>query len=535
MTLHRSDKEFRHPGVSYLDYKQMEMDRVLTGFLPRLWWDGRSSIVSRSADLAVDDFVDTLREHPESFAGFDPDTTRRWLETHLLDVVNRGKATQAVAGLRPLHGFTYRFRNARRSRAYGADEQLYEMISHASDPRRGVRTLEHLKNFFFDGLDKRTESPTLDADIDVETQALINLSEAVKRDITDRPASAKDRRSHPPLYPEASDLLVEDVLRLLFHRDLIPRSVLVDYLKILFAFHLALYHLRILKLLPSLVRGEHARPGGGLFLDVVGIPGTPTARLAERSAAVWFGRIPDFVRATFTVKRLDDLARHLVRRGTLRVPSRGFFTVEDLLSLLSPAHKEERDRFAGGRLAVIESSRDADAETDAEVEQILHLGLDDFTAYIEVITAYRVAFHRKYLTGCLDSLLLKNRPGAMIAQPRRGDRRFILDSRLLEVLLQLSLLRLGDDGEFYTASLRVDEFLTILRERYGLHIDRLPSGDGFGRPTIDDHAALRANTDAFTARLREIGFYSDMSDAYLTQTITPRYTVTTERARGRGA
>ncbi|URM95115.1 hypothetical protein LUW76_12775 [Actinomadura madurae] len=123
----------------------------------------------------------------------------------------------------------------------------------------------------------------------------------------------------------------------------------------------------------------------------------------------------------------------------------------------------------------------------------------------------------------------------MIAQPRRGDRRFILDSRLLEVLLQLSLLRLGDDGEFYTASLRVDEFLTILRERYGLHIDRLPSGDGFDRPTIDDQTALRANTDAFTARLREIGFYSDMSDAYLTQTITPRYTVTADRPRGRDA
>ncbi|REE95772.1 methylation-associated defense system protein MAD7 [Thermomonospora umbrina] len=525
MTLHRSDKEFRHPGVSYLDYKQLEMDRVLTGFLPRLWWDGRSSVVSRSADLDVHDFVETFREHPDSFQDFDPDITRRWLETHLLDVVNRGKATQAVAGLRPLHGFTYRFRNARRSRAYGADEQLYEMISQVSDRRRGAATLEHLKNFFFDGMDKHTEKPTPGVDIDVETQALINLSEAVKRDITDRPASGRERRSHPPLYPQASDLLVDDVLRLLFHRDLIPRSVLVDYLKILFAFHLALYHLRILKLLPALTRNEQMRANGGFFLDVVGIGGTPTARLAERSAEVWFGRIPDFVRATFTVKRLDDLARHLVRRGGLRTPGRGFFTVEDLLRLLGPAHKEERDRFAGGRLAVIESARSGDADMDTEIEQILHLGLDDFTAYIEVITAYRVAFHRKYLTGCLDSLLLKNRPGAMIAQPRRGVRRFVLDSRLLEVLLQLSLLRQDTGGEYYTAALRVDEFLTVLRERYGLYIDQLPAGDGFDRPTIEDQAAFRANTGAFTARLREIGFYSDLSDAYLTQTITPRYTI----------
>ena len=46
-----------------------------------------------------------------------------------------------------------------------------------------------------------------------------------------------------------------------------------------------------------------------------------------------------------------------------------------------------------------------------------------------------------------------------------------------------------------------------------------------------DHAALRDNRAAFTARLREIGFYSDLSDAYLTQTITPRYTIGTETSR----
>jgi hypothetical protein len=44
---------------------------------------------------------------------------------------------------------------------------------------------------------------------------------------------------------------------------------------------------------------------------------------------------------------------------------------------------------------------------------------------------------------------------------------------------------------------------------------------------------LRDNRAAFIARLREIGFYSDLSDAYLTQTITPRYII--EAASGAGA
>jgi hypothetical protein len=524
MTLDRRDKEFRHQAVSYLDYKQVEMDRVLTAFLPRLWWDGRRSVLARSGDLTIEDFVTTIEENPEAFAGFDPAVTRRWVETHLLDLVNRGKPTQAVAGLRPLHGFTYRFRNARRSRSYGADEQLYEMLSHASG-QRGTLALAMLRDFFFAGVDSRTEAPRLGADIDVETQALISLSDAVKGNITDRAASDRDRRSFPPLQAEVSDLLADDVLRLLYHRELIPRTVLVDYLKILFAFHLALYHLRIMKLLPVLVSTDKTNANGGFFLDVTGIPETPGARLAERSAAAWFGRIPEFVRATFTVKKLDDLAQHLARRGLLRKPPAGFFSVDDLLALLGPRHREERVRYAAGRLTAIESSRSPGEEEDPAHAQLLELGLDEFTTYIEVITAYRVAFHRKYLIECLDSLLLKNRPGAMIAQPRRGERRFVLDSRLLEVLLQLSLLRPDSQLRFYTASLRVDEFLGVLRERYGLYIDRLPDGDGFGPATITDHAALRANTAAFIARLREIGYYSDLSDAYLTQTITPRYTI----------
>ena len=73
--------------------------------------------------------------------------------------------------------------------------------------------------------------------------------------------------------------------------------------------------------------------------------------------------------------------------------------------------------------------------------------------------------------------------------------------------------------------MRIDELLTYLRERYGLYIDRLPRGDGFQAPSIADRRALRSNLKAFTERLREVGFYQDLSDAYVTQTVTPRYRI----------
>jgi hypothetical protein len=83
VTLGTRDREFRHPEISYIDFKQLEMDRVLTAFLARLWHGGLPSRLARSTDLQVDQFVDEFLEHPESFAGFDAGITRRWVETHL--------------------------------------------------------------------------------------------------------------------------------------------------------------------------------------------------------------------------------------------------------------------------------------------------------------------------------------------------------------------------------------------------------------------------------------------------------------------
>ena len=39
------------------------------------------------------------------------------------------------------------------------------------------------------------------------------------------------------------------------------------------------------------------------------------------------------------------------------------------------------------------------------------------------------------------------------------------------------------------------------------------------------------NAPDFKGRLREIGFFRDLSDAFVTQTITPRYTITADGAR----
>jgi len=540
---------FHHPSISRIDYKALDMDRVLTALLARLWHQGFPSRVFRSGTLDVDVFVNLFLKNPEVFDGFDRETTTRWTATHLLDMVSRGRATEAVAGPRPLHGFTYRFRNSRKSRPYGADEQLYEMLTAVPG------TLDELKKFFFSDTDRATGTITPGPDTDVETQALLHLVKLAGTGVQDKPDTSKPRRERPPLCAEPARQLCQDVMLLLYHQEQMPRTVLVDYLKVLFAFHLSLYHLRMMKLLPAIVdagtalascRSGHRGTGGAercpyqarLFLDVEGTPGSPAARLAERSAEVWYRRIPRFIQATYQVKKLDEFAEHLVAKTSkLSYPSgRKYFTPEENLRLLGKSFAKERDAFFLQRVTRV---RDEEPELSAELKQITQLALPSFDEYVEMLMYYKGRYYQSYFVECLDSMLLKHRPGALLTQPRGGRsdysaRRFVLDARLLEVLLQVSLLREGDDasGDLRTSPMRVDEFLTLLRNRYGLYVDQLPDGDGFSGAHLDDQAALRANSAAFINRLREIGYYQDMSDAYLTQTITPRYAIGTAARMG---
>ncbi len=273
----------------------------------------------------------------------------------------------------------------------------------------------------------------------------------------------------------------------------------------------------------------------GLFVDVAGQPDSPVAALAARSADVHYRRIPAYVKAHFTVKKLDEFGESLVKTGKLHRPKGEELTVADALQLLEAPHKDERGKFFGARVYTLiqDSNGSTETDLDPELKAVIDLKLNDFDTYIEMIVALRGRFHRQYITECIDSLLMKNRPGALVAQGRTkgAPRRFVLDSRLLEVLLQLAVLRQDTPtGPFYTGELRIEDLLTWLRERYGLHIDRLPRGDGFATPSIQDRAALRDNAASFTQRLREVGFYRDLSDAYVTQTVTPRYRI--DKANG---
>ena len=314
------------------------------------------------------------------------------------------------------------------------------------------------------------------------------------------------------------------------------------------AFHLSLYHLKLLNILPKIVKDQSGNPlcnsgeckvntdqvktfegcpyRNALVVDMSHSNNPHMSEMARRSAERFYRQIPAFVQANYTVKKLDEMADYLSKKtGKLNTPESGTFRAGDLVELLGPGFTADREAYFKFRLAsLIEESSSGSDDIDPEIREVMALGLSEFDSFIEILMAYRGKYHRQYITECIDSLLLKNKETGLLAQTRtKGNpRRFVLGSKLLEVLLQLAVLNQKDNA-FVTRELQIEELLVFLFERYGICIDRVPPSRKGN--SILDKRALRLNLEAFKKRLREIGFYQVLSDAYITQKVTPRYQI----------
>ena len=89
-------------------------------------------------------------------------------------------------------------------------------------------------------------------------------------------------------------------------------------------------------------------------------------------------------------------------------------------------------------------------------------------------------------------------------------------------MVQLLKKKKKPNGGYETRSLSIDELASAIRERYGLIINGIED-ERFADADVEMNAAFHLNMEAFKNKLRQIGFYTDMSDACILQKIRPRY------------
>jgi hypothetical protein len=538
MKLGKNDQEFRNPKVFYPDPKNVDLDRVLVNLFLLLKCEGQRAVtkgrppkqienVSHHADNLADmEGVSGFKEHPE--------IAKAWLESDIFDLVNRGGAREAVASLRPLHLDAHKIRVAKHCRDYNHADALYAMLEHADKD-----AVLDLKAYLDRGRDPGSSHPDSHAHVDLDTLTVIKLVEG----LADLHKSGDRLTKEPPVCKGQGRILCDDIQRLLAYQDAVPRPVMIDYLKTVMGLHLGLYILRLRRQLSGWikdreaskacnecpVRGTSSEPfkecpyGVALTVDMGSDYRSRMAQLAQASSASEYGDLPELVRAIFTFNQLLRYAKDDKALGIAEEPAA-------VMKLLSAPSEQFEAEFRLRLKRLREDNCAEDEALPAEIEAILGADLSFFERFVEVVTHVRQKHHVGYLVQDLDKLFQKNTDWGVLVQGRSkaNPRRWHIGGRLLEVLVQLAVLRYleTDIGKrFYSEDILVDEFIQWIEHRYGFVVG--PSAtDAAHRPvTLDEHRAYRENVKALKDRLREIGFFDDLSDAVNVQRIRPRYAI----------
>lgn len=538
MKLDKADQEFRNPKVFYPDPKTIDLDRVLLNLLVLLQCGGtRPATRGRAQPQAekVDFHLQKLAQMTgvKGFAEADGQShiAKAWLESDIFDLVNRGKPAEAVSSLRPLHVDAAKIRIARHCRDYNMADAMFAMLDHG-----GKQTMTELRRYLERGRDPHTGAYDGKTSLDLETLAVFKLTEGLDR-LNPGPEKLV---TAPPVCVGQARVLCDDVQRLLAYQDDIPRPVMIDYLKTIFGLHVGLYVFRLSRQLSGWLKDKKAHPTcvkcpvygtekepfaecpykQGFLVDMGGDYRSRMAGAAQASAAKEYGQLVDLTKSILTFNQLLRYAREAKVLGIEESP-------QEVLKLLASPPEQFSAEFAVRIKNIRAKNESAEEQLAPDILAILDSGLPPFDSFIELITHIRQKVHIGRLTEMVDKLFQKNSEfGALVqGKSRNNPRRWSLGGRLLEVLVQLAVLKWGDTTpkQFHTEPILIEELLGWLESRYGFVIGESQSGLVPGPVTPDEHKAFRENVRLLKDRLREIGFYDDVSDAYNAQTIRPRY------------
>jgi len=552
MKIERRDYEFNNPQICHIQPKNIELDRVLINLYMLLKYNGQRP-VARAGRRDVDlKFImeQLLTQHPDKLQGFAdyPEVVQDWIHSDLLDLVFRGNSDkEKIASPLPLHLNAYKLRNPQQAKDYRGAEHLFSMMQ-AADPGLIIR----LKDFLGQGMDPTGGYDKYDGETHLDLDTLMIVHMVDNPVFKENPSSVHDNLESPLCLGQAR-LLCDDLRRLLVYEKYVPRSVMIGYLRTAIGFHLGLYLLRLFHQLNGWVQDKNAHPD---CLNCPVIPSHPKpfsacpyafqnpvagdhaslpeiivdmgddhtshmAQIAMDNCATVYDSMNDYIHSVFLVNQLLQYTKSSVyqKKYSIAQPQ----TVAEVLRLLnSPV--DGMSEYFGQRIdSILPTGADAERPEVRSIHEMKDLPLWD--TFVELISLERTTNYRRELTRQLDSVFMKNQDTCLLRQGKGNSnrRRWYLGSRLLEFLVQIAVLQPEGTGagvHFTSRSILIDDFTIWLRERYGLVI--LPNKSD---ASIEDNKSFNQNLNNLKRRLREIGFYTDLSDAYNTQTIRPRYPI----------
>ena len=566
--LSRQQKLFKMDALLPLDANNLDVDEAVTRLLVYLRTNGRQ-IRNTFKPPFMDETLDAetpkavvaalVEDGSAQIQGIDDPARRElitnWLESHFALMSRRGKSAGGdyrMGGLRPLHFNVIKLFNpkVKRQDRYLSD-WLFNVIHQDNLLYANPDSL--FKRFFGEGVkffgesDLRTDEAALKAlaaadRLDIELLFLLRMTERFEVDKFG--TRAQDQViAHSFLCPEQVELMREDLGLLFLYKDSIPRRELINYMTTLMVFHAALYFFQVVKIANHAVaegelppaRGECPKAGEArhhapfeltLFCDLANGHNPTVKELSETCYQDLFKEVERYFRSGYTLKKLEEFAASYLS------PAQKKQTGKDYVGLLLEAFRNHDDLngyFNRDINDVIQAARDPDTEQDdPDIARIIEVcnqrKLDKLDTFVEILLHFQYGTlreqHRKLIAG----LCGIDQERGLLAGKGRVKRRFVLGNELLEVLIQLAVLReRQSDNRFETHPIQIRDFVDWLAGRYGLLVDRL--GPAAATESEQVNRALARNHDALKTRLRQLGFFVDLADASNSQVIEPRFTI----------
>lgn len=307
--LDKDERVFREPAIFAADAKAVNLDNVLVALFMLLRNNGARIKLKVKRSLFHE--IKTLKNHFQyletkgDIVGYTGNEVaiESWLRSSLVNMVFRGKAKENVASLRPLHLESYRIRNQKHTKDYNTADQVFIML------HKRPEVMEMLRQYMSIGWDNsgRKIYDTAAHTLDVDTAGLLHLIKDV--DIDTKTASSM--ATVQPILPKQADLFCDDVKHLLAYQNSMPRSVFIDYLRILVGFHLSLYFQKLVFFLPKMVeKGTTEIEDDYDWNEVVDLTDKLESKISglacEDMDKVLNGLI-DYVRASFKIKTVRRL------------------------------------------------------------------------------------------------------------------------------------------------------------------------------------------------------------------------------------
>ncbi|OUR98393.1 hypothetical protein A9Q86_15215 [Flavobacteriales bacterium 33_180_T64] len=509
--LNKEESVLRNELIYAGDAKAVNIDNVFVNLFMLLKHNGVRPRQRARSNSFID--LETLQrvfgklEEDGAVKGFseNKEAAVLWMRSNLVNMVFRGNLDkEKISSLRPIHLESYRVRNAAHTRDYNTADQVYLMLG--ANPK----VKEDLKSFLMEGWDNTTNKITIKDGLDVDSLGLLHIIKNIKPGFLDTNTSLNKIK---PLLKKQAKLYCDDVRRLLVYKRKIPRNVVVDYLKTITSFHLSIYVQKLVYLLPEMVEkgSVELKDNWSIVIDTTDNNESKIAKLASSDAENLTNSVYDYVKATFQVNAA-------LRR--LKLEKTDSSNLDKALSALAKKPNGFEIYFETQWDNLYNSLEEDDREL---IKDMVKYEDTYFDKYIELIVKARGAYQYRYHVQLIDNLAQKNTERGFMAQGRskKHPRRFVLGTRLLETLVQILVLDVTDD-QFTTKTLSIEELMENIRTRYGLIINGL-SEERFKEADLNTHLAFKENVESFKMKLRQIGFYNDLSDAYILQRIRPRY------------